>query len=377
MSEKLKLSLIRTDGGTQSRAGLNDPVAADYAELMRAGTAFPPLVVFHDGADYWLADGFHRHAALAITGADVADADVRQGTRRDAILFSVGANALHGLRRTNEDKRRAVTTLLEDAEWSAWSDREISRRAGVSNQFVSNLRSSVNGGQIAEIRTVERNGTTYQQNTAAIGKTEPHVTEAAMAAMRGTHLDTQEYWDELKKLPAGEQVAAVKRDLQKPKTAEEGHDGFDPYAIHGNTQQRIRDELPDAVKQIESARQTSKAKTKLSVEELEARIEELEETQTNLEADYAQLIAENKSFEAMRVQFEKGGFDEVIAGKDEEIRGLQTRLYSESQTAADWRKRCNFWKEQALKLGWKDDRFEAKSEALPDDDSFYEVVNGG
>lgn len=52
-----------------------------------------------------------------------------------------------------------------------WSDREIARRAGVSNQFVSNLRSSVNDGQIE--RTVERNGVTYLQNTANIGRTPP------------------------------------------------------------------------------------------------------------------------------------------------------------------------------------------------------------
>lgn len=29
----------------------------------------------------------------------------------------------HEMRRTNEDKRRAVRVLLEDAEWSQWSDR--------------------------------------------------------------------------------------------------------------------------------------------------------------------------------------------------------------------------------------------------------------
>ena len=36
------------------------------------------------------------------------------GGLRDAILFSVGANAAHGLRRTNADKRRTVLLLWED-----------------------------------------------------------------------------------------------------------------------------------------------------------------------------------------------------------------------------------------------------------------------
>lgn len=32
--------------------------------------------------------------------------EVLRGTKRDAILYSVGANSTHGLRRTNADKRR-------------------------------------------------------------------------------------------------------------------------------------------------------------------------------------------------------------------------------------------------------------------------------
>jgi len=69
---------------------------------------------------------------------DIA-ADVRQGTRRDAILHSVGANAAHGLRRTSEDKRRAVKTLLADPEWHEWSESEIARRCAVSHTTVQRL----------------------------------------------------------------------------------------------------------------------------------------------------------------------------------------------------------------------------------------------
>jgi hypothetical protein len=102
-------------------------------------------------------------------GTPKIEADVRPGSRRDAVLFSAGANASHGLRRTNDDKRRAVLILLDDAEWGAWSDREIARRCGVDNKTVSSLRARPSE-EVPQIRTVERNGTTYQQNTAAIGK---------------------------------------------------------------------------------------------------------------------------------------------------------------------------------------------------------------
>lgn len=168
--QTLKLSVIKIDGGTQSRVSVSELVVTEYAQAMHDGVTFPPIVVFHDGTDYWLADGFHRYGAMIANGTKSTIADIRQGTRRDAILFSVGANGAHGLRRTNDDKRRAVQTLLADDEWSIWSDRKIAECAGVSNQFVSSVRLSVNDGQIDPVRTVERNGTVYQQDTSAIGK---------------------------------------------------------------------------------------------------------------------------------------------------------------------------------------------------------------
>lgn len=135
----MKLNDIRIDGGTQPRTSINEQVVSDYADAMRAGATFPPLTVFFDGADHWLADGFHRYHAMKPSGA-VVDVDIRRGTRRDAVLFSVGANAAHGLRRTNDDKRKAVQTLLADAEWSAWSDRRIAEACGVGHPLVASLR---------------------------------------------------------------------------------------------------------------------------------------------------------------------------------------------------------------------------------------------
>ena len=123
----LDINLIRMDGGTQSRVQLDWIATSEYAQAMKEGAQFPPVVVFHDGADYWLADGFHRIKAAEQAGVTEFPADVRQGTRRDAILYSVGANANHGVRRTNADKRAAVLLLLGDALWAAWSDAEIAR----------------------------------------------------------------------------------------------------------------------------------------------------------------------------------------------------------------------------------------------------------
>ncbi|MFI5011756.1 MAG: MT-A70 family methyltransferase [Hyphomicrobiales bacterium] len=166
----LALSLIRIDGGTQPRSALYDNVVRDYADAMGAGAAFPPVIVFYDGRDHWLADGFHRHAAASSLGLVEIGADIRQGTRRDAILFSVGANAMHGLRRTNEDKRRAVKVLLADEEWSRWSDHEIARRCAVSHTFVGLLRPHITSNVASERIYVSKAGSVATMETAAIGR---------------------------------------------------------------------------------------------------------------------------------------------------------------------------------------------------------------
>jgi len=160
---------IRRDGGTQPRACMDQVVIAEYTEAMLAGSAFPPVTAFHDGAEYWLADGFHRVAAAEQAQIGVVNVDVRQGTRRDAVLFAVGANSAHGLRRTNEDKRRAVMVLLGDEEWARWSNREIGRRACVSRRFVDQVRDSL--GTVPSERTyTTKHGTVSTMDTSNIGK---------------------------------------------------------------------------------------------------------------------------------------------------------------------------------------------------------------
>jgi hypothetical protein len=169
----LPIDAVRTDGGTQIRAELNPFLIDDYAAAVQTGAVFPPVVVFSDSTDYWLADGIHRLAAGREAGLTEISADVRSGTRREAVLFAVGANASHGLRRTNADEHRAVLLLLEDEEWRHWSDREIARVAVVSHEFVRTQRArlSVNRCQMGE-RTVRRGTTTYSMSTSGIGTTQ-------------------------------------------------------------------------------------------------------------------------------------------------------------------------------------------------------------
>lgn len=60
-----------------------------------------------------------------------------------AEMRSLPENESEVSQRTNADKRKAVMTLLDDEEWSKWSDREMGRRVGVSNHLVAELRPPV------------------------------------------------------------------------------------------------------------------------------------------------------------------------------------------------------------------------------------------
>ena len=195
----VNIARIRISGGTQPRAAISQDVVDEYGVAMRSGAHFPPVVVFQSGTDYWLADGFHRYYAAQESKVTHLDAEVRQGTQRDAILYSVGANSEHGLRRTNEDKRRAVMTLLQDAEWAAWADNAIAKQCRVSNHLVAEVRAHL--GEFQDMRkthlatfqdasdasrTCSRNGTEYQVQTANIGRRVPSETDLDYERMKRT-----------------------------------------------------------------------------------------------------------------------------------------------------------------------------------------------
>ncbi len=166
----VSLDRIRAEIQAQPRAAMQTDEVARYSEAMTSGDVFPPLVVFFDGAVYWLADGFHRYHAARGLGLAEFDCDVRQGGLRDAVLHAVGANDAHGIQRTREDKERAVKRLLDDPEWSAWSDREVARQCRVSPTFVGKFRPAPSVHVDRPERKVERGGTTYAMATGNIGR---------------------------------------------------------------------------------------------------------------------------------------------------------------------------------------------------------------
>jgi hypothetical protein len=142
--EPIPLARIK-DGGAQMRVEMRVETVNDYATDMLDGAVFPPIIIFHDGCDFWLAEGFHRVEAARKINRETIVAEIKQGTARDAILYGIGANATHGLRRTQADKRRAVERLLQDPEWARWSDRKIAEVAKVDHKTVGTIRRELTG----------------------------------------------------------------------------------------------------------------------------------------------------------------------------------------------------------------------------------------
>lgn len=177
----LRTDMIRRDGGTQMRVQTNDEAVSAYAERLEAGDTFPPVVVFFDGGAHWLADGFHRLSATLMVagrtlGTDAHDqwttinADVRSGTREDAIRFAVSANRTNGLRRTNADKQMAVRAALALPAMAGMSDRAIAEEIGVGHSTVSSARQLSNLDSSSPHKAVNT-ATDQRTRTGLDGKT--------------------------------------------------------------------------------------------------------------------------------------------------------------------------------------------------------------
>lgn len=140
MTKTMNVGALVLDKKLQSRVEISEATVSEYAEAMLAGDVFPPVTVFFDSVHYYLADGFHRYHATRRAEKVSIECEIIPGTFRDAQLHSFGVNSKHGLRRTNDDKRQAVRWMLEDFEWSQWSNLEIAKRCDVSASLVAKMR---------------------------------------------------------------------------------------------------------------------------------------------------------------------------------------------------------------------------------------------
>lgn len=139
----LIIDAFERDGELQLRVDLDEDGIEALKEAYLNDEKVPPVRAVYDGDKYYLYDGHRRCEARKRAGKNSIPCVVRHGTRRDAILEACRANIEHdrsGLRRTNRDKRRAVSRLLNDEEWCKWSDSKIADYVGVSVSFIGTVR---------------------------------------------------------------------------------------------------------------------------------------------------------------------------------------------------------------------------------------------
>lgn len=149
---RLEVALLRTDGETQARTKLDEAVVADYADAWTRGDKLPPITVFHDGKDYWLADGFHRVASAKRAGRTEITAHVLAGKKSEAAWYALGANRTNGLRMGSADKERAIKRAMQLKPGA--SNRVIADHVGVDHHTVSKYRAELESrGEIPQVNT--------------------------------------------------------------------------------------------------------------------------------------------------------------------------------------------------------------------------------
>lgn len=170
----LVVNTLILDDEVQARArGVVQTVVDEYAAKMRGGAKFPALDVFVDVERFLVADGFHRARAANAAGLTTIACRIHLGDKRAAILFAVGANSGHGLRRTSADKRRSVEMLLSDPEWSQRAALWVAHQCGVNQQMVRHTRARLGMAKPTSVVTrqgVKRIGASYDRRVPSIDK---------------------------------------------------------------------------------------------------------------------------------------------------------------------------------------------------------------
>lgn len=180
----IQLNLIAFDAGTQVRAAINEDVVAEYAGRMSTGETFPPIVLFHDGSAYYLADGFHRVMAARRNEWMSISADVHAGTKTDALWFALGANKANGQRMTTADKKHAIELALKT--WPDRSQNQIAEQIGCSQQHVQQIKVQVTSTCNLPATVTGKDGKTYPASkTAAAAIRSQEFTKVAEAIQAG------------------------------------------------------------------------------------------------------------------------------------------------------------------------------------------------
>ena len=189
--EELEIALINRESQTQPRGKLDTETIESYADsMLEEYDKFPPVVVFYDGTNHYLADGFHRVASAEKNQRKTIKSDIRTGSLEEARWFSYSANSRQGLRRTNEDKRRAVESALQHPNAINMSDVALAKHLGVSENTVKKYRDLLN------VEKPETRKVTKEVNGKKISYEQKVSSEKRSEAQKNKKNNNQfEYWE--------------------------------------------------------------------------------------------------------------------------------------------------------------------------------------
>lgn len=145
VESELLLDQIDPTPAESVRAGYNEEYTDRYAEAYERGDKLPPIDVFGGFGKFFLGDGGHRRKACLKLGRKKVVCLVRAFASDDdafaaALRHAAGSNESHGLNRTNEDKRAAVSAVIGRPEYETASDTAIGELCKVGHVLVRLVR---------------------------------------------------------------------------------------------------------------------------------------------------------------------------------------------------------------------------------------------
>jgi hypothetical protein len=184
----LSLLALRLDEELQPRAAIDRTVLENYVQLLVDGVRFPPIVAFRDteAKALWLADGFHRWHAHKVLDADGIDVEIIDGSRRDALLYSLSANAKHGLQRGDTDYRRAYEIACRNGLVDSTDSEAVAALLRCSGRWAETLtakaRAKAKEERDANIIRLKGEGKSHREVAEAVD-----VSIGTVSAVQKTH----------------------------------------------------------------------------------------------------------------------------------------------------------------------------------------------
>jgi ParB-like chromosome segregation protein Spo0J len=159
---KVKIKDLVIDTSIDIRDRLDEDTIATYAENL---DNLPPVVVFRTDEGLLLSDGFHRATAAERIGRSEVEAEVKRGTRDDALEYAAIANMRHGRRLSVNEQREAIRRIRR--LHPKWGREQIANLLGVGTRFV---QGTLSADEVKKVTMASDNGLGdghYQEIAAA------------------------------------------------------------------------------------------------------------------------------------------------------------------------------------------------------------------